>query len=184
MENCLIDMATGSASAVDYTGTHVNGVTGDTTVAGYTAWAIGQQSSDKNASATKAYRFIKINGVAPTLANAFSGAYDFTNESTWQYTTATPSGRSVQRAIVLQLIKNVTNPATVYSDLNAFTVQQFGAAGFLGTVANATALNSSYTVPTALSLTTPVNPWTHTVGGSLDNGAFQVLSPLDTTVTP
>lgn len=184
MENCLIDMATGSANATDYTGTPVNGTAGDTATAGYTAWAIGQQSSDKNASATKAYRFIKIGGVAPTLANAFSGAYDFTNESSWQYATATPSGRSVQRAIVLQLIQNCTNPASLYTTLNQYSVQQFGAAGFMGTVTNAVALNSSYTVPTAVSLTYPVNPWTHSVSGVLDNGMFQILNPLDTTVTP
>lgn len=158
MESCLVDFATGSASSKDYTNTPVNTVASPVN----TAWAIGQQSSDKNASATKAYRFVKINGFAPTLANAFSGAYDFTSESTWQYATTAASGRTQQQAIVKQLIKNITNPTTVYTDLNQYTVQQYGAAGFLGTVKNAVALNSSYTVPSAVSLTYPVNPWTHT----------------------
>jgi hypothetical protein len=183
MESCLTDFAVGSAAALDYTASPVNTV-------GQTAWAFGQQSSDKNASATKAYRFVKLDHVAPTLANAYSGDYDFVNESTWQYATTAASGRSQQYAIVKQLISNVTDPATVGADLDAFTKQQFGYAGFFGTAANAYSHNSAFVLPASISNTVaptyPVTPWTRTnVSGVLDNGVAESLSSSpNVTVTP
>lgn len=166
MENCLLDFATGGTSAKNYAGHTIN-------TSGNYAWAIGQQSSDKNVSKSKAYRFIKINGVAPTLANAFTGAYDFVNESSWQVPN-TPRNSQVG-AIINQLITNVTNPATVYTDLDAFTGQDFGTAGFIGTFAQAYNLNSAYTLPNQVVVTYPVTPWSHAVSGNLDNGMFEML---------
>ncbi|MDD4915101.1 MAG: hypothetical protein PHW13_08720 [Methylococcales bacterium] len=177
MENCLIDFATGSTKAADYTGKPVN-------IAGQTAWAIGQQSSDKNASASKQYRFIKINGALPNLAAAFSGDYAFVNESTWQYPTTAATGRGTQQLIAKALISRATDPASLYTDLNQFSVQQFGPAGFMGTLSNALAQNGSYTLPTSVSTTYPVTPWTHTnLNGVLDNGMFPIID-LSATVAP
>jgi hypothetical protein len=175
MEKCLDDFSKGTTNAVDYLSVAVN-------TSGNTGWAIGQQSSDKNNTNAKAYRFIKINGYAPTLANAYNGSYDFTSEATWQYPTAAASGRTQEQLIVKQLIKNAQNPANAYANFNQYVVQQFGAGGFLGTVSNAVTLNSSYTVPTAFNVTYPVNPWTHSNNGSLDNGAFQALDVSPATV--
>lgn len=170
MEKCLDDFSTGSQNAQLPIGTIVN--TGPDK-----AWAIGQQSSDKNATLGKHYRFIKLNGQVPNLAAAFAGDYAFINESTWQYSNSTAASRPTQAKIVTALITAVTNPANVYTDLNQYTVQQFGAGGFMGTVGGALANNPSYTVPTSVSLTYPVTPWTHTSpSGVLDNGLFPVIN--------
>ena len=59
-------------------------------------WAIGIQSLEKNAPSgagtyTNPYRFIKIDGVAPTLVNAHAGDYyDFATQSL-QYKTGAPT---------------------------------------------------------------------------------------------
>jgi len=173
MENCLVDLATGSTSAVNYAGATIN-------TSGNTAWAIGQQSTDKNTSASKQYRFIKLAGVAPTYANVYSGAYDFVNESTWQY----PASRTTQSgAVVAALVAAQKNPATISADLNS--PQPFGAAGFMVTLANALSFNSAYTLPTTVSATAPVTPWSrnanfNTTATGLDNGTVQVLNPAAT----
>jgi hypothetical protein len=46
------------------------------------AWAIGIQGTEKNNTLSKAYRFIKVDGVAPTIENVWNGKYfDFAESS-------------------------------------------------------------------------------------------------------
>ncbi|MGD0959777.1 MAG: hypothetical protein ABSB19_08225 [Methylomonas sp.] len=202
MEKCLDDLAKGTSNGQDIFGKPLTGPTSQNgEPVGYVGWAFGQQSTDKNVTLGKAYRFIKINGQAPTLANAFSGTYDYTSESTWQFPTS--SSRTVESLIVKQLILNAQSPYAIYGDLGQYSNQPFGNAGFWGTVANA--LNPSilggsasytnpinmpsaatsaaaYTANTTAASSYPVNPWTHAVtGGILDDGAFQTLNTNPTT---
>lgn len=177
IEKCLDDLANGTNNAKDYAGKLLSDASYNGTP-GLKAWAIGQQSSDKNKSKSLGYRFIKINGVAPTVDNAFSGAYDFANESTWQYPTAGVSGRVDQAqalSIVKSLIATASNPAAIYNDLNQFTIQDFGNGGFAGVLSNALALNSAYVLPNTFNKTYPVTPWFHGFGTTIDNGSPQLL---------
>jgi hypothetical protein len=195
MEKCLDDLSTGAGTAQDVFGQLVLNSSGPGV--GYKGWGFGQQSTDKNVSKAKAYRFVKISGVAPTLANVYNGSYDFTSESTWQY--ATPGAtKTVNQKIVAQLVSAAQNPYNIYKSLGKSSIQDFGIAGFEGTVGNAVSALSTYSVPTSYSdaavkaaftagTTTvssyPVNPWTHAVvNGALDGGAFPVLNTTPATV--
>jgi len=183
MEACLDDFGTGATTnAKDYTGTPL-------LTAPQAAWAIGQLSVDKNPTAGKAYRFIKINGVAPTLANVYNGAYDFVVESTWQYQTNPVQGRTKQQAIVKALITEAQTPNLIYTQLNATVNPVFaggsgttssmtglGVAGFAEPISNAVAVNSAYTQPNAFDPLNPVYPWSHALAGALDNGSFTGLN--------
>ena len=75
-------------------------------------WAIGYTSLDKNATRSKSYRFIKVDGVAPTLANVASGAYHDWVESTYLYRVGavTPLGGD-KATLVNEIINSFGKPA-------------------------------------------------------------------------
>lgn len=82
VETCLEAYETGTTKTItSATGTTtINPAPGET---GPTkAWAIGIQGGEKNNTLQKAYRFIKVDGVAPTLENVWNGKYfDFAETS-------------------------------------------------------------------------------------------------------
>jgi len=82
VETCLEAYDSGTTKTItSATGsTQINPAAGET---GPTkAWAIGIQGTEKNASLAKPYRFIKVDGVAPTLENVWNGKYfDFAEGS-------------------------------------------------------------------------------------------------------
>jgi len=113
-------------------------------------WAVGIQSMEKNAPSaagayTNSYRFIKIDGVAPTLANVHAGDYyDFAAQSL-QYKTGAPQ---VTVDAFNSLKPEFQNPLNLPA-LNK--TQAFGTAGWMS-------LPSSTVTPDAiLSLSRPVN---------------------------
>lgn len=57
------------------TPTPTNGGTASVVPQGRTAYAIGYNSLERNSSLGAQYRFVKVDFVAPTLENAYSGAY-------------------------------------------------------------------------------------------------------------
>jgi ABC-type phosphate transport system substrate-binding protein len=74
MTDCLDNIGDGHSTAYD----------GDNVYTGKTRWGVGYQSVEKNASLSAAYRFIKIDGSAPTLDNIHAGKYYDFAESTLQ----------------------------------------------------------------------------------------------------
>jgi ABC-type phosphate transport system substrate-binding protein len=74
MTDCMDNIGDGNSTAYD----------GDNVFTGKTRWGIGYQSVEKNASLSAAYRFIKIDGYAPTLDNIHAGKYYDFAESTLQ----------------------------------------------------------------------------------------------------
>ena len=51
------------------------------------AWAIGMQGTEKNATRKKAYRFIRIDNIAPIQSNVWNGSYPLWAEFTLQWRT-------------------------------------------------------------------------------------------------
>ncbi len=98
-------------------------------------WAIGLQSLEK--ISTK-YSFIKINGVAPTLANTANGSYMDWAATTMQYRknltngVAAPTGN--QKRVMDQLRTDFAKPS-VLDPVNDTFVSHFGPVGFLSTTA-------------------------------------------------
>lgn len=156
MEVCLQDWSKGTNSINDaVSGAAINGGL-------KTGWAIGQQSMEKNANNAKDYRFIKVDGVAPTLQNAFNGSYYDWVESTWQYRNELSGDKLT---LVDTIIANASSPDKLATLLNAANSNyDFGKSGFLAVPANGNAIAA------VLDETQPVIPYTHAgAGGALDN---------------
>lgn len=158
---------------------------------GLKAWSIGNQSLEKNSDKAKNYRFVKIDGVAPTLKNVANGSYKDWVELTWQYRkAAVPAGAARNNrgissdngipqgdvfSIIDTIIKNAGSPAKLHSLANK--THDFGRSGYLAVAAN------GYTFTDTLVETLPVNPYTHTGSGKLDNCSVPVRT-VDTGVLP
>ncbi len=137
-------------------------------------WAIGIQSLENNKALTDRYRFIKIDGAAPTVQNVLEHKYTDWVESQWLWLN--PAGRTqAQRdAVDFQEIlqKGTGEKAAVNTLINSSFIHTFGASGLValntipgntvslpvlnldGTVANSTA-TSTHAVGALSSCRTP-----------------------------
>jgi hypothetical protein len=140
VENCLEAYDTGTTKTItSATGsTQINPATGEGT--GPTkAWAIGIQSVEKNANLAKPYRFIKVDGVAPTLENVWNGKYFDFGEVSCQTRTGDASARAtfVKNACNLNVAAvvrmNLGSDSAVGGTGAAFGAgeQPFGVSGYL-----------------------------------------------------
>lgn len=166
IEKCFNDFQFGTLTApADAQGNQVPG-------AGY---AIGVISTDKNTSGAQGYRFVKIDGVAPTAANVAAGKYEFYEEQAYLVpkagkvgdTTGTPAG-----AIINYLINTATKASTLIS-LQA-SPQIFGQAYLLAL--STKSANVPGAVTTSGSKTVTVIPFSHVKSGNLDDSRPSVLN--------
>jgi hypothetical protein len=156
VENCLQDLNDGAK--VSATSTFV-------TAGAYpfvgARWAIGVMGTDRNASGSLKYRFIKIDGYAPSLKNVADGKYKYWGELV---NVGTGSGDLTAQALLLTM----QDPAKIANlDLNG----TWGSlTGFMGTALNPVLANQASASATFDPLK-PVNPYTHEVGagGSLNH---------------
>ena len=171
LESCLQAMDTGAA------------VSTFTPYPGSTAtfrWAIGILGTERNATNSSPYRFIKVDGASPSAKNVAQGKYKFWAELVLVGTTATD-------ALTVDLIANVKN-ANQISTVNV-TNANFGVTGYLGVANNAAFLptlnaDASATggtvglISAAFDAARPVNPFTHEVanGGSLNHCRIPAVS--------
>lgn len=162
MDKCLDDFGKGG---------NTSGLNADKVV----AWAIGQQSLEKNADNTYAYKFVKIDGVAPTLKNAHNGSYLDWVEPTYQWRktgAGAPAGNMLK--IIEKLVVEAGSPATVASVLNKTSNYTFGKSGYLAVASNGHAYSNE------LDENAPVIGYSHAAGGKLDNCKVPVLLPEGT----
>lgn len=140
-----------------------------------TRWALGVQGLEKNASRSEAWRFIKIDGVAPTLENVAKGKYHDWAELTFQY-SKTHAFDAGEKAIVDEFIKAASNPA-VLVELNSGNVHSFGDSGYLASPKNYTPeANGNF------ASTYPVNPFSHaTTAQGVNNCRVPAAYDLGTT---
>ncbi len=148
-------------------------------------WALGTQSTEKNnllASLQShpdgisdnykyGYRFVKIDGAAPTLVNAANGSYNDWVEQTFQWAKAGANTPSTDQSLIIgQIANNAGDPTTIGTN-NGKYVYDWGQAGYLAV--------STKFAPAAdgiLDQTGPVIPYTHSVGGVLDNCIVPVVN--------
>ncbi len=90
-------------------------------------WAIGVQSLEKNNTLTNSYRFIKIDGFAPTLANVHAGDYYDVAQQTMQFKSGAPA---VTVDAFYALKPYVRDPFSL-SEINKY--HAFGISGWLAT---------------------------------------------------
>ena len=120
-------------------------------------WAVGIQSLEKNADLADDFRFIRVDGVAPTLANVAKGKYYDWVELTFQYSN-THAWTDDNQAIADAVIASAGNPV-VLAALNTKFNHSFGQSGMM-------AVPTIYPVAAdgELDLAAPVNPYTHATG--------------------
>lgn len=133
------------------------------TAAASNVWAIGYQSTEKNADLRANYRFIKIDGVAPTLAHTIDGNYGNFAElvavrrSNVNDVVNAPGAAAAANGVwasVVNQLSTATNVGNV--DALPFVKQPFGAAGY--------AARGTPTFPP--SSAAPVNPLSHVRPGT------------------
>lgn len=100
--------------------------------------AVGVLTSETVAAAGDRWRFVKINGVAPTVLNTVKGTYEYFYEGTMQYRTAAvgpvgwaPALAGGQKAVADAIALSIGSP-NVLNDLDSSFGQLFGFAGLVG----------------------------------------------------
>jgi hypothetical protein len=159
--------------------------------AGASKWALGYHSVEKNADLIHPFRFVKVDGFAPTLDNMLSGNYANFGEVTMQK-RGTPTGTAVGLTYVGApsniadvddafdiMVAAMQGPAAAQA-LNASSAfrHPFGNSGWAARPVNG---NSPYPIVKVGGVVqNPVNPLTHTdfSGGSVQNTCFGPVAPL------
>ncbi|OAI11683.1 hypothetical protein A1359_01655 [Methylomonas lenta] len=165
MELCLEDFADGESNAKQVTTTNPDVFNTTVNSSGAKAWAIGMQSTENNATHAKHYRFIKVDGVAPTLENAFRGKYMDWVEQTYQWRNAISQDK---KTIIQKIATDAGSPSILGTVLNPGFVHAFGPAGYL-------AVGTKHAFTENLNLSAPVMPYSHAVKGSLSNCQVPVI---------
>ncbi|AEF99357.1 hypothetical protein [Methylomonas methanica] len=174
MELCLEDFADGESNAKQVTSTNPDVFNTTVNGSGAKAWAIGMQSTENNATHSKHYRFIKVDGVAPTLENAFRGKYMDWVEQTYQWRNAISQDK---KTIIQKIAADAGSPSILGTVLNPGFVQPFGAAGYL-------AVGTKHAFTDTLNLAAPVMPYSHSAKGSLSNCQVPVIPSSTNTSKP
>jgi len=178
MDKCLSDFADKTNTGLQWTsGTSFTTAVNTALASG---WAIGQQSLENNAGAIPArhYRFVKIDGVAPTLANAFSGKYYDWAEPTYQWRTTgalAPTGDKLP--IIQKIASDAASPAIIASDLNPGFNHAFGQSGYL-------ANGKVFPITATLNPLLPVMPYTHAPGTAATSACRVPVMQSTATIKP
>ena len=131
-------------------------------------WAIGLQSLEKNFLVGGVYphdyRFIKVDGAAPTLRNAATNQYFDWAENSIQWLksgqTGAPSG---DKLTILQKIATDAGKPGIVVGVNSKFHYSWGNSGYLSLNTN------GWTPTTPFSEATPVATATHVLGGGVNN---------------
>lgn len=141
-------------------------------------YAIGVVSTEKNTNSAKGYRFVKIDGVAPTAANVVAGKYGFWEEQTYLVPKAGKLGAtaagSAENAIV-NFIVNSTVKASSLINLQA-APHQFGQAGLVALSSNAGNTFGATVGGPAPAKSISVGSFTHISGTNLDDTRQPILN--------
>jgi hypothetical protein len=138
------------------------------------AWAIGVQSTERNNDLKYGYRFIKVDGVAPTVEEAVSGRYMDFAEVTWQWLKPAYAGPTGDKLKIIQKIAKDAGRPNILGGINAKLVHPFGHGGY------AAVSSAGWTVPAngKLDINNPITPYTHAPGKTaLDNCRVPSVDP-------
>ena len=139
---------------------------------GVQSFGFGYQSTEKNMALAKNFRYVKVDGIAPTLANAVKGDYRQIYYSGFQNRINTVDGSPRYRLGTLRTVavdaakvqalfdKTINISSSIVNVLNTAFVHGWGAAGFLVPDANA---------PTDYIPGDPRTPWTRENSSKADS---------------
>lgn len=154
--------------------------------AGVARYAIGYQSTEKNAGLADNYRFVKIDGVAPTLENAFNGTY---SDIYYMSTQNRNDGSYANTATDIRATMN----ATKVTAINEFFANAMNISGSVAALINRgliVDLNGnnvadpgeiqggflvpSSTAPAVFNANDPRTPWFRVTGGGAPESCLQL----------
>lgn len=156
VEECMTDLDSGTGADTG----KFNNIYG-------TRWAIGYQGTERNATNSKDYRFIKVDGVEPTLNKVIAGRYKDWVELTFQYNKKHVFNTS-EKAIIEEIIREAGNPV-VMGVTNAAAKHTWGQSGVLAVPQSFDPQSNG-----RISNARPVNPLSH---GTITQGPNACRAP-------
>lgn len=150
-------------------------------------WAVGIQSMEKKTAAASKYRFVKVDGVAPTLANVVNGKYRDWAENTFQYGTNHVFSSNAAENTALKALTNAVIKSSGAPEVMAKLNTSF-AHTFIPVAANQGAYMAVPTLNTieangAFLSSRPVNPYSHATS-SLETNNCRVPSVYSNGTAP
>ena len=190
VDNCLTDFSTAPTPA-KFFGTSNNPVSGyppnppAASVPHGNQWAISVQTTERNATNSSPYRFIKIDNALPTGLQAYTGHYPLIGEYSLSYQSQ--SG-NINLALTA-LVNYSQNAANVAIRNGALSFQaSFATPTALGQQAGYVALGgyridgNLNTPPLTWNTANPVTPYTHSASGAPDACSIAIVNPLFNTL--
>jgi len=171
LENCLAtfdgyDTATKTASTKGIVGNGNFGagtgnpiVLSPATSAGDFRWAVGILNADRNGNKALPYRFVKIDGYAPSLVNTANGKYRFWSELSY----ITPKPGTVLTGTAAAIVKAMSAPAIIAKGNPSTATWSTTAANASGYMA---AAGQAISGVVAFDPKLPVMPFTHADGAN------------------
>ncbi|MBS1213157.1 MAG: uncharacterized protein H6R26_1774, partial [Proteobacteria bacterium] len=149
-ENCLDDFNDGSNVATFNPN-------------GRKVWAISMLTTERNTALDKGYRYIKIDGYAPTVEQVAAGHYTYFSEAAYVWRKVAPKPTADQQVLIEKIASDATTPA-VFGQLNAAITQPWGTGSFIAVS------SQGYPVAHPFDPAQPVTPYTHAPAGTtVDN---------------
>ena len=148
-EYCLADLNDGSNN-------------GALNAPGTKAWAISMMTTERNTKLSLNYRFIKIDGAAPTPEEVAAGRYQFFVEGAWVWRKVDPKPSGDLLVLIRRITADATTPS-LFGRLNADIAHPWGTGTFIATS------GQDYQPGVSFDPNAPVTAYTHAPDGSLDN---------------
>ena len=148
-EYCLADFNDGSNN-------------GALNASGTKAWAISMLTTERNTKLSLNYRYIKIDGAAPTPEEVAAGRYQYFVESAWVWRKLDPKPTGDALVLIERITSDATTP-TLFGQLNAVITHPWGTGTFIATS------GQDYSPDANFDPKAPVTAYTHAPDGSLDN---------------
>ena len=99
-------------------------------------WAIGYQSTEKNMDLSLNYRFVKIDGAAPTLTNVANDKYFDWVEQSLQYNTDAYAVAAPAVKAIIDLIAEESGQPNIIKQLNTKYAHEWGQGGYMAKPTN------------------------------------------------
>jgi hypothetical protein len=162
VDKCLADFNDGSNTFFGGSATSPYPAPPAKTVPHGKQWAIGIQTTERNASNGANYRFIAIDGAAPTGFEAYSGHYRLLGNYTLSWNTTDANTVAALNAIVTFS----QQPSTIAARNIDLSNQSFGQAGYLALSDN------GFQPPLVWDPTNPVTPYSKVNSSGVPNACI------------
>jgi hypothetical protein len=161
VDKCLADFNDGSNGWFGTTNPSPYPNPPSTSTAHGNQWAISIQTTERNASNAAHYRFIAIDGAAPTGEEGYLGHYPLIGTYALSWNQANVNAN--QHAALLAIAAYSKLPTTIASRNTSLSPQQYGQAGYLSLVDN------GFQPPLVWNTATPTTPYSRLDSGNHPN---------------